>query len=244
MVALDRVRCEALPMAGTKRGAAATVGAAYVGLLGALLAAGWLLTHPWERAVDPRDYDVVVWLAERRTAELDQLASAGSHLADTRPGVALVLAIGAAVGWWRRSWLPVVHHTVLVVGHLSVYVVVTALVPRDRPPVPILDPGLVPDHSYPSGHTGMAVVLYAGTAVLLAWAAPRLRPWVWALLLVPPVVAVSRLYQGAHHPSDVLAGLLYAAVWVAVVSRTLLGSPAVVDERDTVRVSRPRQSAT
>ena len=40
MVALDRVRCEALPMAGTKRGAAATVGAAYVGLLGALLAAG------------------------------------------------------------------------------------------------------------------------------------------------------------------------------------------------------------
>ena len=35
-----------------------------------------------------------------------------------------------------------------------------ALITRDRPPVEILDPGLVPDHSFPSGHVATSVVVY------------------------------------------------------------------------------------
>jgi undecaprenyl-diphosphatase len=209
-------------VADTRRDAARTLGAAYVAILLALLAVGWLLTHPWESTVDPWDDGVVRWFADHRTAGLDLAAAAGSHLADTWVGVVLAAVVGLAVARWQRSWLPVVFMVVLVGGHLAAYVVATHLLPRDRPPVRILDPGLVPDHSFPSGHTATAVVVYAGTALLLARAAPGLRRWVWPLFLVPLLVVPSRLYQGAHHPTDVLAGLLYGAAWLAVVTRVLL----------------------
>ena len=67
-----------------------------------------------------------------------------------------------------------------------------------------------------------AIVVYAGAAVHLATTVPRVRRWVWPLLLVPLVVIPSRLYQGAHHPTDVLASLVFASIWVAVVAQVLL----------------------
>jgi undecaprenyl-diphosphatase len=36
------------------------------------------------------------------------------------------------------------------------------------------------------------------------------------------LTTLSRVYQGAHHVSDVLAGLVTAAIWLAVVARVLL----------------------
>jgi membrane-associated phospholipid phosphatase len=205
----------------TKRAARILV-PAYVAILLAVLAVGWLLTHPLQDSVEPRDNDVVQWFADHRNGSLDLLAAAGSHVADTWVGLALAVVIAAAFARWRRTWLPVVYFAVLMVGHHSLYVIATHVVPRDRPPVKILDPGLVPNHSFPSGHTATGVILYGGTALLLAWAVPRLRRWVWPLFLVVFVVAASRLYQGAHHPTDVLTGALYGAAWLAVVSHALL----------------------
>ena len=101
----------------------------------------------------------------------------------------------------------------------------TQLITRNRPPVQILDPGLVPNHSFPSGHVATAMAVYGGTALLVSWLAPRTRPWVWLLLLIPVFVALARLYQGAHHPTDVLAGLLLGAVWVWASARVLLPRP-------------------
>jgi undecaprenyl-diphosphatase len=39
---------------------------------------------------------------------------------------------------------------------------------------------------------------------------------------VPVLVALSRLYRGMHYPSDVMAGALLAAVWLAICARVLL----------------------
>ena len=41
-------------------------------------------------------------------------------------------------------------------------------------------------------------------------------------VLVAPAVAVTRVYLAAHHPSDVLAGLVLGAVWLLVCVRLLL----------------------
>ena len=86
----------------------------------------------------------------------------------------------------------------------------------------ILDVGLEPDHSFPSGHVATAVVVYGGAALLVRAASPRLRRWTWVLSLLPVAVAVARLYQGAHHPTDVLTSLVLAAAWLAVVARVVL----------------------
>jgi undecaprenyl-diphosphatase len=125
--------------------------------------------------------------------------------------------------------VPLVYFTVLVAGTLALYLVVTLLITRDRPPVKILDPGLVPDHSFPSGHVMTAIVVYCALAIYLFRTVPSSRRWAWVLFLAPVIVAPSRLYEGAHHVTDVLTSLVFAPIWVAVVAHVLLGRPDKVE---------------
>ncbi len=166
------------------------------------------------------------WIEDRRTPGLDTAAAIGSHLADTVVGIALA-AVLALVAWRRQhTRRPLVYAAVLVGGTLALYLVVTLLITRDRPPVEILDPGLVPDHSFPSGHVATSIVVYAAAGLYLATTVRGAARWVWPLFLVPLVVMPSRLYQGAHHVTDVLTSLVFASVWVAVVGHVLLARTA------------------
>jgi membrane-associated phospholipid phosphatase len=233
------VSVQALPVTDpARRAAARTLGTTWVAVVVGALAVGRLITGPLSSVVEPPDDRFVRWLATHRTPGLDTAAAAGSHVADTIVGVALALVVALVAARARRSWRPVVYFTVLVVGYLVLYLVVTHLVPRDRPPVEILDPGLVPDHSYPSGHMATAILVYGGIALWAGRVRPAWRRWTWPLFLVPLVVAPSRLYQGAHHLTDVLASVVFATVWLLVVSRVLLvpspdrptqGAPAKVE---------------
>lgn len=215
----------------TQRSAARTLAVAWVLLVLGVLIVGWVITGPLEPVVDPWDDSVERWLAARRTPRLDTAAAVGSAIADTLVGAGLAVMVALAGARWRRSWRPVVHFAVLVVGYLALYVVVTHLVSRRRPPVEILDPGLVPDHSYPSGHVATSIVVYVATGVYLARTVPAWRRWTWPLFLVPLVVIPSRLYQGAHHPTDVLASVVFASAWVAVVARVVLPAPTAPPTR-------------
>jgi undecaprenyl-diphosphatase len=75
--------------------------------------------------------------------------------------------------------------------------------------------------SYPSGH----VVFFATVGVLLMlclgrrYLPRRARPLGWTLVaLVVAAGGIGRIYAGAHWPSDVLAGLLLATAWLALVA--------------------------
>ena len=203
--------------------AAATVVVAWVLILAAVLGLGWLITGPLEATVDPWDDGVVRWLADQRTADLNGVADAGTFLGETVVGVAVAVLAAVVLSLWSRSPRPAVFVALVLAGVGGCYGIATVLISRDRPPVRILDPGLVPDDSFPSGHLGTAVAVYGGIALLLGWVAPRIRPWPWLLLLVPVVVALARLYQGAHHPTDELASVFYAGTWLAVVGSVVLG---------------------
>lgn len=70
--------------------------------------------------------------------------------------------------------------------------------------------------SFPSGHAVAAAAFWTAVAVLLL---PRLGRQVWLLaLLVPLVVASTRVLLGVHYPSDVVAGLLVGWSWAAAVT--------------------------
>ena len=67
-----------------------------------------------------------------------------------------------------------------------------------------------------------AVVAYGGILVLTAVYARLPGGWAHAVLLLPLFVLLSRLYQGAHHLTDVLTSVVYASVWMLVVARLVL----------------------
>lgn len=214
-----------------KLGAVTTVLVAWAIILAVVLGVGWLITHSLASSVDPWDNDASRWFASERTSELSDAANVGTFLGETPVGMAVAAVVAAVVSLWKRSWRPAAYFALLVAGIGGFYWVTTTLITRQRPPVRILDPGLVPDHSFPSGHVATAIAVYGGTALLCWWLAPRTRPWVWVLVLVPVFVALSRLYQGAHHITDVLASLCYTTAWIAVVATVLLrrSSPTTGD---------------
>lgn len=202
--------------------AAGIVVVAWAVILGVVVGVGWLLTHQLRSSVEPWDDHVSRWFADQRTSSLTSVSDVGAFLGETRVGWAAAVVGGIAFSLWRRTWLPAVFVALAAAGSGGFYFIATHVAPRQRPPVKILDPGLVPDHSFPSGHVATAVGAYGGLLVL-AWVFARAsRPWVWLLVLLPLLVVLTRLYQGAHHLTDVATSVVYASAWLAVLARAVL----------------------
>ncbi len=197
--------------------------AAYAALALVVVGWGWLLTHSLEGSIEGSDDDVSRWIAGQRTSWLDPVAEAGTLLGETPIGLAVGAGVGVVAGLALRSLWPVVLVLAADVGNGGIYWLGSHADPRDRPPVKILDEGLVPTHSFPSGHVGTAVAVYGSAAVLLAlWLRTRSSPGptrglVVLLACVPLFVAASRLYEGAHHLTDVATSLAYGSLWLLVL---------------------------
>ena len=187
-----------------------------------VVAWGWLLTNHLEGSIGAGDDDLARRIADSRTATLSDAAEVGTFLGDTIVGAVVLGVAAVSFAIVQRSWLPVLFIALVEAGIGGIYWFGTHLDPRQRPPVKILDQGLVPDHSFPSGHTGTAMAIFLGLAFLV-WAYTRApRGWAWLLVVVPLAGASARLYQGAHHLSDVLTSMVYATVWIALAARLVL----------------------
>ncbi len=75
--------------------------------------------------------------------------------------------------------------------------------------------------SFPSGHTMGNAGVIGSLAVVIRVLRPPKRLWITSSVLAALWVlgvALSRVYLGAHYPSDVLGGLLAGASWVSAVT--------------------------
>ncbi|MFG2774103.1 diacylglycerol kinase family protein [Streptomyces sp. NPDC048350] len=209
------------------------------------------LAHRWPLSAED---GVNRALAARRTPLATALTDGVTLLAGTQSVIALTLIGTAALLLVPRvpCWKEAAFLSVTVAAQSSVFLLVTLVVNRERPDVPHLD-AAPPTSSFPSGHVGASVALFGGLAVL---ASRRLRGVqrhlvVGLLLVIPLLVAVSRVYRGMHHTSDVVAGLLNGACTLTLVATALLprlrkeaeppvGDPPAHGVRQVVVVRHPR----
>lgn len=123
----------------------------------------------------------------------------------------------AAGGGWRGRRTAAAGIASMAVGQVLANGVAKQLVERRRPPkewFPHQEVEERPDSSsFPSGHTAAAVAFTA--AVAPTW------PWAGAVCAVPTVlVAIERVHDGAHYPSDVAAGAAIGLAAAALVRTT------------------------
>ena len=129
--------------------------------------------------------------------------------------------VGTAVWFWRHGeQTTAILFMASFAGALLLSGLLKLIFARPRPD---LFPPLVVEHSYsfPSGHT-MSAIAYYGLLALVLWQRGR-RGWAILAGLWVPLVALSRVYLGAHYPSDVLASLAVGTIWLVIVWFTYTG---------------------
>ncbi|WP_307868141.1 phosphatase PAP2 family protein [Micromonospora sp. C95] len=191
----------------------------WVFTFGILYVVGYLLTNHTEGTWLGRfDDGVVRWLQTLRTPTLDHLSWVWSKAGDTRAILAISLVCcPIALAVWRQ-WRPVVFLVLTMVGEHALFLCTAVSVQRDRPPVPQLD-SPIPTSSFPSGHSATTMCIWVAIAVLIMnWVSSRWR-WLAVVLAVvmPAGVALSQMYRGMHHPTDLLGAAILTALWVSLL---------------------------
>lgn len=207
--------------------------AAYLWL--ANLAVGRIIVGPLDSL--PEEGELNEELAEERTAVLDDATNVWTNIGGTHFLVAACLVV-VGVLWWRtRQWWLAVIPAIALSVQSAVFTTVSFIVGRGRPDVQPLDVA-PPTSGFPSGHAGASTAFY----VVLALLAQRIRTpvWRWSVtalcVLIPLLVAFSRLYRGMHHLSDVVVGIINGLVCA------LLAWGYLRRTDDDLRVPRPSET--
>ena len=188
----------------------------------ALLVAGWLFGKVAEDVVTGDLLAVVdewlaAWLHRHATPSLTRAMFVVTELAGSATITALTLATAFLLVWMRR-WHWLLTLVLVVPGGALLNELLKLTFQRARPKLdnPVL---ALTGYSFPSGHTMIATLMYGFLAVLIFQAVQRWRWRAFAALvaaLVIPLVALSRMYLGAHYLSDTLAAIAAGVIWLVL----------------------------
>lgn len=175
---------------------------------------GWLCYSVNQSQNLPGDIAISTWFAEIELPFVNALMQFISTFGDTIPAM-LMVALIAGVAWFFRRRLEAVFIAVLPALAALLTWLLKVLIDRPRPGSELLDNGGL---SFPSGHVTYAVILFS----LLFYLLPKLMDSSGLMValrilmvLIIVLIAVSRVYLGAHWPSDVLGSFVLGVLLLA-----------------------------
>jgi undecaprenyl-diphosphatase len=183
------------------------------------------------------DRTIPHWFAAHRTPALNRWSLIFTTLGATQ--AILIVSVATCVVFLAvtRHWRPVGFVATVMLGELAAFLAAAAVVKRPRPDVTHLDHHL-PTSAYPSGHEAATCCIYIALTILVIGHARGWRRWLFLIptIAMPILVAVSRVYRGEHHPTDILGSLLFSALWLTAA--TVLIRPNA-DARDRAATRNP-----
>lgn len=144
-------------------------------------------------------------------------------------GVFAIFALMGLVQLIKRRNLLKVDKNILVLGGMylimfSIYVLFEKVVVNYRP---VIMPGeTMPEASFPSSHTMMAIVVAVGTMMQLKYYVKRKSAKVFLmfdLIVLMMMTVAARILSGAHWASDIIAGILIALTLLSLYCAVLTG---------------------
>jgi undecaprenyl-diphosphatase len=130
--------------------------------------------------------------------------------------IPLLFALSVVVLLVRRRPGAALFLTIASGGALLLYALMKLFFERPRPRLPWAN--VLPDYSFPSGHTMNSVAFYLALAVIV-WSIAGRR---WgtaafvAALALCTLIGTSRIYLGYHYFTDVVGGALAGVAWLLV----------------------------
>ena len=186
-------------------------------LLVAYLASGLLEKIPAAKTAALFDVPIVRYAAEHRVGWLTASMRIITDLGGDVGLLIVVLAAGVILRRQTGSWRPLLVLLTIAVGAIELERVIKLIVARPRPPAAwrvFHEKGW----SFPSGHATHSAAVYASVAYLathIRALGRRARVAIWMTAIgACLLIGVSRIYLGAHWPTDVVGSWMLAIVWL------------------------------
>ena len=209
------------PPLGTVTG---TIVAGFVGLIASLVVLGSIAEGVRTQEVFALDTWATPFLHGIASPGLDTVMSAFTDIGSSLVIVPIFVVVVAGLVWKRR-YGAALFLGVAAGGSLVLQATMKLFFARPRPQLPWAR--VLPDYSFPSGHTMNAIIFYVAVA-LIAWSVFGRRlglAAVVAAIAVALAVGVSRIYLGYHYLTDVAGGLLAGVAWLLVVGAAFRARP-------------------
>ncbi len=161
------------------------------------------------------DLQMIAWFHQRAQPQTTEIARAVTFLGSL--GFLTVASLcGAVVFAARRAWDWLLAFVLTMVGGTLLNILLKHFFHRARP---VLENPLVTltSFGFPSGHT-MGATLFYGLLALVAAQSMIGRRWRFLGVLLACVlvaaIGLTRIYLGAHYPSDVVGAVAAGVVWL------------------------------
>ena len=208
------------------KGASVLLVAGFGALVACLVVLGSLAEGVRDKEVFLLDTLATPFLHNLANPSLDQLMNDASTVGSTAVIPAL-FAVALILLCVTRRFGAALFLTIASGGALLLNELMKLFFQRPRPELAWSH--VLPDYSFPSGHTMNGVVFYIAIA-LIAWSIAGRRLGLLAMAIAIPLalgIGLSRIYLGYHYLTDVVGGLLAGTAWLLVLGAGFRARPTL-----------------